>query len=316
MNTRFLVERVLQMVIVMWIVATIVFFVFRILPGDQAVVLLGQGSTEASRAALRAELGLDQPLIVQYVDWLASIMRGDFGVAAGYGNSPVTSLLGGATIRSFELASTAFLIALVFAIPLGVLAAVRESSWVDHLTRAVAVVGFSMPVFWLGILFLLFFSAQLGWFPSGGYVAFAEDPAGHLQRLFLPALTVGVVQTGVLVRFVRSSMVEVLQEDYIRTARAKGIRERKVNFKHALRNSSLSFLTVAGIQFGLLLGGMVVVEKVFAWPGLGLLTVQALGNRSYEVVQGAVLLSAAVFVIVNTGVDLLYAVLDPRIRNE
>lgn len=315
MSSRYVLERIVQMVIVMWIVATIVFFVFRILPGDQAVVLLGQGSTEASREALRIELGLDQPVMVQYVDWLSSVVRGDFGVAAGYGNSPVTTLLGGATIRSFELASTAFLIALVLAIPLGVLAAVREGSWVDHLTRAVAVIGFSMPVFWLGILLLLLFSAQLGWFPSGGYVSLADDPTQHLQRLLLPAMAVGIVQTGVLVRFVRASMVEVLQEDYIRTARAKGILERRVNFKHALRNASLSFLTVAGIQFGLLLGGMVVVEKVFAWPGLGLLTVQALGNRSYEVVQGAVLLSAAVFVVVNTAVDLLYAVLDPRIRN-
>lgn len=316
MSTRYLVSRLGQMLVVMWIVSTIVFFVFRVLPGDQATVLLGLDQSEAARQALGEELGLDRPFLVQYWDWLVGLLSGDLGVAYSFGRVPVAALLGGALLRSGELAAVAMIIGVSIALPMGVVAAVRVGSWADHTTRVIAVIGFALPSFWLGILLLLVFSNVFSIFPSGGYVPFFEDPLGHLHRLTLPAITVGVITTGVLVRFLRSSMVETLQEDYIRTARAKGLVNRRINYKHALRNSALSFVTVAGIQFGLLLGGMVVVEQVFSWPGIGWLTVQALHARDYAVVQGAVLAAAAVFVFVNTAVDISYTVLDPRIRRD
>lgn len=313
MSLTFLVRRVAQMIVVMVLVATAVFVIFRLIPGNPAALLVGADATPAQLAAKEAELGLDKPIFIQYLDWGWGVVRGDFGEAYGAGGIAVSSLLPGPLFRTLELASVAMVLALLIAVPLGVLAAVRAGSWLDQVVRAFAVTGFSLPSFVFALFLLNVFAFRLGWFPVGGYVAPSVDFVGHLKTLTLPAITVGVTMAGILVRFVYSSMLEVLRADYVRTARSKGLTERVVTGRHALRNAGIPVVTVAGLQFGLMVGGMVIVEVVFAWPGLGQLMVQSISTRSFSVVQAAVLVTAAVFVIVNTLVDILYTVLDPRV---
>lgn len=313
MSLAFLVRRLFQMVIVMVFVATAVFVIFRLVPGNPAVLLVGADATPEILAAKEAELGLDRPLYVQYLDWGWGVLQGDFGEAYGSGGIPVASLLPNPLFRTLELAVVSMVLAMVIAVPLGVLAAVKAGSWLDQFVRAFAVTGFSLPSFVFALLLLNIFAFQLGWFPIGGYVSPGEDLVGHLRTLALPAITVGVTMAGILVRFVYSSMLEVLRADYVRTARSKGLSERVVTTRHALRNAGIPVVTVAGLQFGLLVGGMVIVEVVFSWPGLGQLMVQSISTRAFDVVQAAVLVSAAVFVVVNTLVDILYTILDPRV---
>lgn len=313
MSLRFLISRVGQMILTMLIVATLVFVLFRLVPGDPAAMTLGIESSAEARAALRGAMGLDQPLAVQYGQWLGGILRGDLGTAYTQGGVPVTRILFGPVMRTLELAVYSTLLALVLAVPLGISSARRAGTWVDELSRVFAMTAFSVPTFWFGIVLILIFSNGLGLFPSGGYVSFGESPLEHVRHLVLPTLTVGLVTTGVFLRFMRAGMIEVLGEDYVKTARAKGAGERRVQYRHALRNALISFTTVVGMQFGLLIGGMVVVEVVFSWPGIGQLLVQAVLSRSYDVLQAAVLVAAAIFVTVNTIVDLLYTWLDPRV---
>lgn len=312
---RYLLLRAGQTVLVMWLVATTTFFLFRVLPGDPAAITLGVDATEESRAAIRHEMGLDRPLFEQYLTWLGRLLRGDLGVAYAQGRQPVADLLGGPLLRTLELAVIATVIAIVISIPLAKASASRPGSVVDQLSRALAIVGFSLPSFWLGILLLLLFSQALGWFPAGGYVPFAESPIGYIRSVTLPAVAVSVILAGIFIRFLRASMLEALGQDYIRTAQAKGVTERRVSYQHALRNALLPFVTIVGMQFGLLVGGLVVVEQVFNWPGIGLLMVQAILSRSYDLVQGAVLITALTFVVVNTLVDISYRVIDPRITH-
>ena len=313
MSLAFLIRRLLQMLVVMVFVATAVFVIFRLVPGNPAVLLVGADATPEILAAKEAELGLDQPVYVQYLEWGWGVLQGDFGEAYGSGGIPVSALLPNPLFRTLELAVVSMVLALVIAVPLGVLAAVKAGSWLDQFVRAFAVTGFSLPSFVFALLLLNIFAFQLGWFPIGGYVSPSESLVGHLRTLALPAITVGVTMAGILVRFVYSSMLEVLRADYVRTARSKGLSESVVTTRHALRNAGIPVVTVAGLQFGLLVGGMVIVEVVYSWPGIGQLMVQSISTRAFDVVQAAVLVSAAVFVVVNTLVDILYTILDPRV---
>ncbi|MBA2667319.1 MAG: ABC transporter permease [Trueperaceae bacterium] len=310
---RFIAERLFHMAIVMWLVATLVFFIFRVLPGDPAQLVLGLEPSRASLEALREQMGLNRPLFVQYTDWLWRVAQGDLGLSISQGNRAVASLIFPALWRTLELAAIGILIGLLVSIPLGILAARRAGTWVDQVTRLFALAGFSLPSYWLAILLMLAFSYQWNLLPAGGYVAPNEDFGRHLRHLVLPSITVGVVMAAVLTRFMRSGMLEVLRLDYVRTAHAKGLSPANVVYRHALRNAMIPFITVVGINFGALIGGMVVTEQVFAWPGLGWLIIQSITVRSYAVVQGAVLITAALFVTINLIVDLLYAFIDPRV---
>lgn len=311
--SRYLLGRLFQGLIVLLVTATAVFIIFRIVPGDPASITLGFDSSAEAREALRAEMGLDQPLLVQYGTWMGNLLQGDLGRSVTHGNAPVSSVVFPALWRTFELAAVAMAFSLLLAIPLGLVSAVRVGSPIDQIIRVFSTLGFSMPTYVLGIAALVLFAQILPVLPSGGYVPFREDPAEHLRLLVLPVATVGIVMAARLTRFMRAGMLDVLGQDYIRTAYAKGLPPSRVNYIHALRNGSLALVTEAGVNFGLLIGGMVVIEQIFTWPGLGWLMIQSVLNRAYDVVQVAVLVSAAVFVGINLMVDLLYSVLDPRI---
>jgi peptide/nickel transport system permease protein len=300
----------------LWIVATAVFFIFRVIPGDPAAMTLGFDAPPDALAALRVEMGLDRPLHAQYTTWLGNLLRGDLGRSATHGNAPVASLVFPSLARTLELASLSVLVAVGIAMPLGMLSALRVGSSVDHLARVATTVGFSMPAYVLGIAALLVFAEIVPLLPPGGYISPTEDPVLHVKHLVLPTASVGLVLSAGLARFMRAGMLDVLNQEYVRTAYAKGLPGRAVNFRHAVPNAILPFVTEIGVNFGLLIGGMVVVEQVFAWPGLGWLMIQSILNRAYDVVQVAVLISAATFVVVNLLVDLLYSVLDPRIAYE
>ena len=313
MILRFIGQRLLHMLLVMWMVATLVFLIFRILPGDPAQMILGLEPSLASLEALREQMGLNRPLYIQYFDWLTSAMRGDLGIAMTQGQRPVAAMVIPALFRTLELAGLGMIIGLVVSVPVGIIAARRSGTWVDQLARFSALAGFSLPSYWLGILLMLTFAYAWDILPAGGYSSISDGLGKHIQYLILPTVTVGVVTAAILTRFMRAGMMEVLRLDYVRTARAKGLPERTVTYRHALRNALLPFVTVVGINFGALVGGMVVTEQVFAWPGLGWLIIQSINVRSYAVVQGAVLMTAAVFVLVNLIVDVLYAFIDPRV---
>lgn len=310
---RFIGARLTHMILVMWMVATLVFFIFRILPGDPAQMILGLEPSKASLEAVRASMGLDRPLLVQYGDWLFHAVQGDLGRSTTQGNQPVNSLVFPALGRTLELAFLGLVVGLVISVPVGILAARRAGTWVDQVARLFALAGYSMPSYWLAILLMLLFSYRYSLLPAGGYVNPGDGLVEHLRHLVLPVATVGVVTAAVLTRFMRAGMLEVLRLDYVRTARAKGLAQVNVVYGHALRNALIPFVTVVGVNFGALVGGMVVTEQVFAWPGLGWLIIQSITVRSYAVVQGAVLMTAAVFVLVNLIVDILYAFIDPRI---
>ncbi len=316
MSVKYVAQRLVHGVLVLWIVATAVFFLFRVIPGDPAAMTLGFDAPPQALAAVRAEMGLDRPLHVQYASWLLNLLRWDLGRSPTNGNAPVASLVFPSLWRTLELASLSMLVGVSIALPLGMLSALRVGSSVDQLARVVTTIGFSMPTYVLGIVALLVFAEMIPVLPSAGYVPPTEDLVLHLKHLILPAASVGFVMAARLARFMRAGMLDVLSQDYVRTAYAKGVPGWRVNARHALPNAMLAFVTEVGVNFGLLLGGMVVIEQVFAWPGLGWLMIQSTLNRAYDVVQVAVLFSAAAFVIVNLAVDLSYCVLDPRIAYE
>lgn len=309
----YVVRRLLQAVVVLLGVSVLVFLVVHLVPGDPVRVALGTRFDPETYAALRARAGLDQPLAVQYVTWLGDALTGDLGVSFRSGR-PVTAILLERLPATLTLAGAGLLVALLIALPLGVLAAVRHRTWIDHVATVMSQLGVSIPDFWMGIMLILVLSLTLGWLPPSGYVSPLADPAGWLRRLIMPALTVGVVSGSILTRFVRSSMLDVLGRDHVRTARAKGLPRRVVLTRHVLRNALVPVVTVTGLQLGFLLGGVIVIEEVFSWPGLGQLALIAVERRDYPVLQGTVLLIAVVFLVLNLLVDLLYAALDPRIR--
>ena len=310
---RYLVERVVQLAVVLVFLSMIVFTIVRLIPGDPAAVMLGTEATPQAMAQIRHEMGLDQPLPVQYALWLRNVLAGNFGTS-WVSKQPALALILGALPVTLQLVAASFLVALLIAFPAGIFAALRPRSWVDQGATTFALLGVSLPSFWLGIMLILLFALGLRWLPPSGYLALTRDPLGALRVTLLPALTLGVALAAPLTRFLRSGMLDVLGLDYVRTARAKGLGERAVVARHALGNALLSVVTVLGLQLGALLGGSIVIEQVFGWPGLGRLSLAAIQQRDYGLVQGIVLFVAAGFVLVNFAVDLVYLYLDPRIR--
>jgi peptide/nickel transport system permease protein len=300
----FLLRRLLQSLFVLFGVSVVVFLILH-LTGDPALLLLPPDATVEDVERFRREMGFNDPVAVQYVRFLGGALKGDFGESLRHGE-PAMALVLERLPATFELAGAGLLIAMGLAVPAGIISAVRRNTAVDYVSTVIALLGQAMPTFWLGIMLILVFSVHLGWLPSSG--------RGNLAHLILPAITLGLFTTARITRLTRSGMLEVLGQDYIRTARAKGVGEPPVVWKHALRNASIPIVTIVGIELGTLLGGSVITETIFAWPGVGRLSVQAIFNRDYPVVQAAVFILAATFVLVNFLVDIMYTYLDPRIR--
>jgi peptide/nickel transport system permease protein len=277
------------------------------------VVRLGTEADPEAVKELRRALGLDRPLPLQYLDWLGSALRGDLG-RSSINQQSVFWLVLEKLPATLELAVLGVLLALVISLPVGILSALCRGTWLDHVARLLALVGFCMPRYWLAVLLILLFAVQVGWFPPAGYVDLGQDPLLNLRHAALPVLSVALTLAAVQMRFLRSSLLDVVAQDYVRTAHAKGLAPGAVVARHALKNALIPFVTVVGLEFGNLLGGLVVVEQIFAWPGVGWLMIQSITQRDYVVVQGAVLLVATGFVLINLLVDVAYAYLDPRIR--
>ena len=309
----YLLRRALQALGVLLGVSVLVFAIIHLVPGDPVRLALGTRFDQETYDALRSRAGLDQPLLQQYVSWLGGVVQGDFGVSFRSGQT-VLSMVTERLPATLSLAGAAVVVALLIALPLGVLSAIRQGSRTDTIATAISQFGISVPDFWMGILLILLFSLTLGWLPASGYVGLSEDPLEWAKRLILPGVTVGVVSGAVLTRFVRSSVLESLRQDFVRTAQSKGLSERRIIREHVLPNALVPVITVTGLQLAYLLSGVVVVEAVFAWPGLGQLALDAVQDRDYPVLQGAVMLFAGFFLLVNLLVDLLYAVVDPRIQ--
>ena len=319
---RYIVNRVLLMVPTLVGAAALVFVLMRLIPGDICMVRLGSGGASVDPRALavcHAELGLDRPLVLQFLDFAWGFFRLDFGISMWSGK-PVAEEIAARLPISLEIAVMATVVAILIAIPLGTISALWQNSWIDHVVRTVAIAGIATPSFWLGIVSILvvldvshaLFGAA--WMPPIDYVPFWQDPLRNLSMVILPALTVGYRYSAVTMRMTRSAMLEVLREDYIRTARAKGLAERLIINRHALKNALLPVVTLIGIEFAFLIGGLVVTEQVFNLNGVGRLFVLAVQNQDYTLTQALVMLTVAIFVLVNLVVDLLYAWLDPRIR--
>ena len=304
---RYVLKRVVLALPVLVGVSVVVFVAIRLIPGDPAQLMAGQAATQEVVQQIRQSLGLDQPLPVQYLYFLRNVVRGDLGRSL-FNGAPVVEELAQRFPRTVRLALASMAVASLIGIPAGILAATRRSTWVDTAVMLVALAGVSVPVFWLGLNLILLFSVRLQWLPSFGYETW--------RHLVLPSLTLGAASAAIVARMTRSAMLEVLGQDYVRTARAKGLAERVVVSRHALRNALIPVVTVLGLQLGTLLSGAVLTETVFAWPGIGRLLVEAVLARDYPIIQGATLLIAATFVVLNVAVDVLYGLLDPRIRYE
>lgn len=309
----FVFRRLLAMIPVMLLVATGVFLLLKLTPGDPAGVILGPDATEERRAELRSSLGLNDPLLEQYVRWLGNAVRGDLGDSLFLNQSVISALVERAE-PTLLLTMLSTVVAVTIGLPLGIFAARRRGSWVDVGTMAVAIVGISMPTFWLGLNLILVFAVKLQWLPVAGYQPLSEGLWPSLRYLILPALTLGVAQAALLARMTRSMMLEVLNSDYVRTARAKGLRESRVVVVHAFRNALLPIINVIGLIFAALLSGAVVTEQIFNIPGIGRLLIQGVGRRDVPLVQGTVLVIAVIYVLVNLLVDIIAGALDPRVH--
>lgn len=298
-------KRLLIVVPVLWAVVTLVFLLIHIVPGDPARQLVGENATEQQYQTARTELGLDKPLLAQYADYWRGLARGDWGTNPVTHDS-VLKRIGARYPATIKLALAALFIATLISIPLGVTAATHRGSWIDSMSMIVALLGISLPSFALGPLLVLLFSVELGLTPVSG--------AGGLENLILPAITLGAALSAILTRMVRSSVLEELGEDYVRTARAKGLPERTVIYKHVLKNGLIPVVTILGLQFGVLLAGAILTERVFSWPGVGSLLVDSISERDYKLTQGCILVIAMTYVLVNLGTDIVYRFLDPRIK--
>ncbi len=314
--TRYVAGRLLALVPVILLVSVAAFSFIHLLPGDPVIALLGtsgQSLTPQQLQIARHDLGLDRSLPVQYLDWASKAVTGNLGRSA-VTRQVITKALRDRFPITLQLTIASFIVSLLIALPTGVIAAYRRNSLLDRILTVIALGGVAMPSFWLGILLILAFAVQVHWMPPSGYVSFGSNATEWLRHLVLPAVTLGAVQAAVVMRQTRSSLLEVLNEDYVRTARAKGLAERRVVLLHGLRNAMLPVVTVAGLQVSRLLGGAVVIETVFALPGFGRYGVDAIFIRDYPVVQAVVLVTAVIVVLTNLFTDLLYGVLDPRIR--
>jgi peptide/nickel transport system permease protein len=330
---QYILRRLLQMGIVLFLFSIVVFTVLRLVPGDPVAAQLGLEAGNEAYEQLRAELGLDQPIYVQYIRWLQEVVRGDFGESWRSHQSAI-SLIQRRFPATLWLTGTSILIGLLISAPLGIYSGVRPRSWLSHLASAFALTGIALPSFWLGLMLLLLFGVTLRWLPVAGYTSPLDDPvrvtlrwlpvAGYtsplddpvmgFKQLLMPAFTLGVGLAAPMTRFIRSGMLDVMNADYVRTARAKGLAGFTVVMRHALRNALLSVVTVFGVVVGNLLGGSVITESVFNWPGIGTLLLQAIQQRDYGIVQGVVLFISIIFMVINLLVDLAYAYLDPRIH--
>ncbi|MDO3638846.1 ABC transporter permease [Mycolicibacterium arseniciresistens] len=310
---RFLVRRVLYSLVVLLGVLVVVFALVHLVPGDPVRIALGTRYTPQAYEALRSASGLDRPIVVQFFSYLGNAITGDLGVSFRNGD-PVTVTLLDRLPATLSLGLVGVVVALVIAVPAGIYSALREGRLSDTVVRITSQFGVSVPDFWLGILLIALFATTLGWLPTSGYRPLFDDPAGWLRHIVLPGLTVGLVAAAIMTRYIRSAVLEVASAGYVRTARSKGLPPRVVTFRHTVRNAMIPILTITGIQLATILGGVIVVEVVFAWPGLGRLVFNAVAARDYPVIQGAVLLIAALFLLINLIVDALYAVADPRIR--
>ena len=310
---RFLARRLAYSLIVLLGVLVVVFALVHLVPGDPVRIALGTRYTPEAYDALRSASGLDRPIIAQFFGYVGSALTGDLGVSFRNGD-PVATILVDRLPATASLAIAGIVIALLIALPAGIWSALHEGRISDGIVRVTSQFGVSVPDFWMGILLIALFSTTLGWLPTSGYRPLLGDPGGWLQHLVLPGLTVGLVAAAILTRYIRSAVLEVAAMGYVRTARSKGLSPRVVTFRHTVRNALVPILTITGIQLATILGGVIVVEVVFAWPGLGRLVYNAVAARDYPVIQGAVLLIAVLFLLINLIVDLLYAVVDPRIR--
>jgi peptide/nickel transport system permease protein len=310
---RVLIARLALSVPMLLGMSVLVFLIIRLVPGDPVLAVLGLNATPELVAQLREDLGLNDPIHVQYLNWLADLVRGDFGLDYRSNESIGTLLLDRLPV-TIELTVIALLLSVLFAVPIGVLAAVRRGRVADKASQGISLVGISIPDFWLGIMLILVFSLGLGVLPSSGYVPLADDPVENLRHMILPAVALAAGLAAVLIRITRAAMLDVLHEDHIRFTRAKGVSERAVVFKHALRNAAVPIVTVVGLQAGYLLGGAIVIEQVFALPGVGRLVLDSVLQRNYPVVQASVLVVGLLFVLTNLAADLLYSVLNPKLR--
>jgi peptide/nickel transport system permease protein len=309
----FIIRRLLSTVLVMAIVAVFIFLLLHLSPGDPAAIIVGDNATQVQIDAVRKQLGLDDPLAVQFVRWMAGVFRGDLGTSI-FSHEPVGKLIAQRIEPTLSLATTTLLLAVVIAVSLGVLAAWKVGTWVDRVVMVLAVVSFSVPVFVVGYLLIYLFSIKLGWLPVQGYAPIGEGLVVWMSHLVLPSVALGLAYVALIARITRTTMLDVLSEDYIRTARAKGVATGPMLMKHALKNAGAPIVTVIGIGVALLIGGVVITETVFNIPGVGRLVVDAISQRDYPIIQGVTLIFSGVYVIVNLIVDLSYTVLDPRIR--
>ncbi|MFH2115229.1 MAG: ABC transporter permease [Spirochaetota bacterium] len=314
---RYIVKRLLSLIPVLFGVSIIVFFLVRLIPGSALEMYMGTQveATPQQMEELKRLFGEDKPVPVLYIEWIGNILRGDFGYSLRTGRPVLPDILSRLPL-SLELTLLSMILALAIGIPLGIASSLKQNSFGDFINRVVGLLGLSLPQFWLAALMVILFSGARGWIPMGNYVGFLDAPLKNLKMLFLPSLAIGIGFAAVVMRYTRNSMLEVLQMDYVRTAKAKGLKKRSVVFYHALKNAILPVITVTGFNTGYLLGGAIVIEEVFALPGMGRLALYAIYQRDYPIIQAIVLVIATIFVVVNLITDLIYAIADPRIRLE
>ncbi|MBT5265129.1 MAG: ABC transporter permease [Rhodospirillaceae bacterium] len=312
--TRYMLKRTIGAVIVMWAVATLVFFMLRIVPGDPIAAMLFDVGDPAAAEEIKEKLGLDKPMYVQYAKWFLLVLQGDLGNSIYGSNIQVNRLIAEAAPRTLSLATLSFIVATMIAIPAGLIAATRKNSNLDHGVTFFAFLGLSMPDFWLAILLIIVFAANLHWLPAIGYVPLSEGFWPWFSHLILPSIAVGTAFSAIVARMIRSAMLEVMKSDFMQVARSKGLRENTLIMIHAFPNALIPVVTVMGIAFALLMSGAVVVENVFSIKGLGRMLIQGILNRDYPVVQGTILIISAIFVFTNLLVDMVYTLIDPRIR--
>jgi peptide/nickel transport system permease protein len=309
----YVIRRLASTVVVMAIVAVFVFLLLHLSPGDPAAIIAGDNATSEQIDGIRKKLGLDDPLPVQFIRWLSHVVQGDLGISI-FSNEPVLKLVGQRLEPTVSLALTTLLVAVTLAVTFGVIAAWKAGTWVDRLLMVISVVGFSVPVFVVGYLLIYLFAIELRWLPVQGYTPIAEGIGGWARNLVLPSVALGLAYVALIARITRASMLDVLSEDYIRTAKAKGVANTSMLLKHALKNAGVPIVTVIGIGVALLISGVVITETVFNIPGIGRLVVDAIAKRDYPIIQGVILIFSGVYVLVNLLVDLSYTLIDPRIR--
>lgn len=309
----YLIKRILALVPVLLLVSIFVFLLLRLTPGDPAAILAGDTATTEQLERIREAMGLNEPILTQYFTWMGNMLQGDLGVSLISG-VPVMDMVSQRIGPTISIAVLTIIIAVLVAIPMGVVAAWRHRSWIDYLVMSLSVLGFSVPVFLVGYVLLLIFSVNLGWLPVQGFKPISSGFGGFMERAILPSLTLASIYIALIARMTRAAMLDVLGEDYIRTARAKGVSDRRLLFVHALKNAAVPVVTIVGTGFALLISGVVVTESIFNIPGIGRLTVDAVLARDYPVIQAMILLTSALYVFVNLLIDLSYTLFDPRIR--